>query len=400
MFNDKVIYFLAIGQTLAWATIYYVFPALLLRWEADFGWSKADLTGAITMAVLISAALSPVAGKIIDRGRGAEMMAGCAALAGLGVMAISVVTEVWHFYLCWAVIGAALAGCLYEPCFALITRARGAEARKGITAVTLAAGFASTLSFPIAHAIAGAFDWQRVVLLFGATAVFIVSPLLWIGIRGLERERAAQPDAASFAKMPSKSRAFLSSSAFWCLAIGFALSALLHGAALHHLLPLLDARGVASDMAVLVASFIGPMQVAGRIAMMATEKHISSHGVALVSFAALSLSAFVLLLDGTSAFSLVVFITLFGSAYGMTSILRPVLARDILGDSDFGAKSGALALPYLAGAAIAPYLGSLLWNVGGYDLMLSVLIFTGVLGGVLYAFAHHQKTAASKVSSR
>lgn len=394
MFQDRAILCLAIGQTLAWASLYYVFPALLLRWEADLGWSKAELTGAVTMAVLISAALSPGIGKVIDAGWGAALMAGSAALAGVGVMGLALVQEVWQFYGCWAVIGAALSGCLYEPCFALVTRARGAQARWGITAVTLAAGFASTLSFPIAHAIAGAFDWRITVIVFGATAVLAVAPLLWFGTQALESERSQKDAERPIETILSQGYRFLRTSVFWCLAIGFGLSALLHGAALHHLLPLLDERAVTSDMAVLAASFIGPMQVAGRIAMMATEKHISSHGVAVGSFAALCLAILVLLMDGTTVLSLVVFVTLFGGAYGVTSIVRPLIARDLLGDADFGLKSGALALPYLAGAAVAPYVGSLLWGWGGYDLMLACLLAVGCSGGGLYLAAHRRPTTS------
>ena len=49
--DRRAILLLAIGETLAWAAIFYSFPAMLLRWEADLGWSKAELTGAVTLGV-------------------------------------------------------------------------------------------------------------------------------------------------------------------------------------------------------------------------------------------------------------------------------------------------------------------------------------------------------------
>jgi len=96
---------LAIGQTLAWASIYYTFPALLLRWEQDMGWSKPEVTMAITLGVLISALMAPLAGRIIDAGRGPHMMAGAAVLGGVLMILLSRVETLWQFYLVWGGIG-------------------------------------------------------------------------------------------------------------------------------------------------------------------------------------------------------------------------------------------------------------------------------------------------------
>ena len=82
MLKDRPIVLLALGETLIWAAIFYVFPALLLRWEQGLGWSKADITGAITLAILMSAFTAPLAGRLIDRGHGAVMM-GLSAFVGL-----------------------------------------------------------------------------------------------------------------------------------------------------------------------------------------------------------------------------------------------------------------------------------------------------------------------------
>ena len=79
--KDRPILLLAVAQTLVWACIYYSFPALLLYWESSLGWSRADLTAAVTLAIFVSAFCSPLYGRLIDSGRGAQMMAG-ASLPG------------------------------------------------------------------------------------------------------------------------------------------------------------------------------------------------------------------------------------------------------------------------------------------------------------------------------
>ncbi len=104
----------------------------------------------------------------------------------------------------------------------------------------------------------------------------------------------------------------------------------------------------------------------------------------------------ILLLIGAAAtpMLLIGFVIFFGGAYGMVSIIRPVIARELLGERQFGAKSGALALVYLAGSASAPFLGSLGWSWGGYRMVLPGLTLIVILGLCLYLAA--QRLVAKK----
>jgi hypothetical protein len=105
----------------------------------------------------------------------------------------------------------------------------------------------------------------------------------------------------------------------------------------------------------------------------------------------MGLSILLLIGAGTTPLMLVGFVILFGGAYGVVSIIRPVIARELLGQAQFGAKSGALALVYLAGSASAPFLGSLGWTWGGYEAVLPGLILLAMSGLGLYLVA--QKAA-------
>ena len=203
-----------------------------------------------------------------------------------------------------------------------------------------------------------------------------------------EVERTGKGKHVSSIHLMDTSHSFLRSKVFWFLAIGFSLAAILHGVTIHHLLPILDERGIHDEVAVTAIAFIGPMQVTGRLAMMAAERHISNHGIAISCFVLMGIAILVLFGAGTTPAMLVAFVILFGGSYGMVSIVRPVIARDLLGEAQFGAKSGALALIYLAGSASAPYLGSLLWSKGGYDLVLLLLIILAACGLALYLGAN------------
>ena len=382
MLRDRAILLLAVGQTLVWAGLYYVFPAMLLHWEAGLGWARTELTLAFTLAVLASALAAPLAGRVIDRGYGAVQMGLSAALGGMGVALVSQITQAWQFLAVWVFVGVMLAGCLYEPCFALIVRARAGGARRAITLIALVAGFAGTVSFPAVHVLAGMLGWRTAMAAIGLGVAGLVAPLLFLGARALEPARAAD---APEPRGPG--RRFVRLPVFWYLGLGFAVLALVHGATLHHLLPLLGERGVPAPMAVAAAAAIGPMQVLGRLTMVATERRLSTHACALIAFASMGASAVLLLVAGTSPVLIGASVALFGAAYGTVSILRPVVARDMLGGDGFGAISGGLALLYLASSAISAYLGAVIWQVGGYRLMLALLVALAGIGALLYAAA-------------
>lgn len=385
MFKDRAITLLAIGQTFAWAGVFYTFPALLLRWEQDLGWSKTDLTGAITIAVLMSAIGSPLAGKLIDTGRGPYLMAGSAVLGGIGLLLLSEVDKLWQFYGALTIIGLSMAGCLYEPCFALVTRTRGKDAKQGIIFITLAAGFASTISFTAMHTLAQELGWRTSVAQVGLLMILFVAPVFWFGANGLEKSGKLNTGSAT---KTEKQNSFLRKPVFWFLAIGFAFSAVVHGATLHHLLSILDEKGLSDELTILAASFIGPMQVAGRLAMMSSEKFTSHHSLTIAAFFCMGVSIILLILTDASSVFLSAFVILFGGAYGTISVLRPLIAREVLGIQNFGAKSGTLALPYLVGSALAPYFGSIIWEYGGYNVMLGILVLLAVIGCLLYIIAH------------
>src|SRR3546814_8640021 len=136
--------FRSIAQTIVWAGLFYSFPALILRWETDFGWAKAELTGAVTLSIALSAVLSPLAGRLIDCGLGPQVLAGGALAGGLCIGLVGLVQSLWQFYALWCLLGVAIAFCLYDACFAVVVRAVGSYARRPITLITLAAGPAET----------------------------------------------------------------------------------------------------------------------------------------------------------------------------------------------------------------------------------------------------------------
>lgn len=373
----RIVWPLAIAETIVWAAMYYSFPALLLEWEKDFGWSKTELTGAFTISLLVSAAASPIAGRFIDRGYGRYMLVGCTIFGAACLMLLSQVTQLWQFYAVWFLLGIAMAGCLYDACFAILTLTMGDAAKRSITLVTLAAGFAGTVSFPSANALAATVGWRGALMVFAGVMVVVSAPLFWSAC-GMANDNPRAPALPTGKKSETILR-LTRSPLFWCLSLCFIALALNHGMLINHMLPLLNERGVQPETAILAASMIGPMQVMGRLVIMAVEKHVSTSGLFVVCTLALATAS--ISIYGAIAIPalLVGFVVFQGAGNGFVSILRPVIIAEYLGRKDYGLIAGVLAGAYLIGFALAPIVGSLIWEVGDYDRVIEFALFTSVI---------------------
>ena len=376
---------LAVAQIVIWAAMYYSFPALLPHWESDLGWSKTELSGAFTGALVVTAFLAPMAGRMIDSGAARLIHPGGALAGALLLVLLSQVTQIWQFFAIWLALGVTMAFSLYEACFAILTITVGAGARTAITSVTLIGGFAGTLSFPSAHFLVGIVGWRGTLLCFAAAVVLVALPMMLWGLRLLERHRAPPAEAPATVNGAS-ARPVTRRPAFWCLAFAFGTIGLTHGLILGHLLPILADKGIGEAAAVLAASMIGPMQVLGRVVTMATEKRVNIFGVAIGCYAGMAIGVAALLMAGAAPWLVAVFVMMHGAGYGTASIMRPVLTADLLGRHRFGVTAGKLAIPFMLGFAVGPTIAALVWEVGGYDMVI-VLALLSVLAGLGAVFA-------------
>jgi MFS family permease len=383
---------LAIAQTVIWASIFYIFPALLPTWERETDWSKTELTGAFTLSLLLAAMTSPLAGRLIDRGYGRELMLGGTLLAIGCLMALSQVQTLVQFYGVWLVLGLCMSASLYEPCFANLIRHLTDKAKPTITRITLVAGLAGTVAFPTAHWLTSMMGWQYAVMCFAAGVALTTLPLTALGLTRLQRQF---PVAAPVTVGKTASPPY--SVMFWFLALAFLIISLVHGMIITHLLPLLAERSVPVTSAILIASCIGPMQVFGRLVMVATERHVSTQITNMACFVGMAMGVTALTFAGASLLLIGTFVVLHGAAYGVNSIVRPILTREVLGNKSFGEISGRIGGLSILGTAIAPFAGSLIWQLAGYSTMLIlsiILLLTGL--GLLQAAIWQGRAAATK----
>lgn len=367
---QKIVWSFAIAETLVWAAYYYSFAAFFPTWEADLGFSKSTLTGAFTISLVVAAAFAPLVGRFIDFGYGRVFFVGGAVLAAVLLLLLSQVTEVWQFYAVWFGIGVAMSGSLYEACFAIVTHSMGNQARRAITLITLAAGFASTVSFPSAHILTQLFDWRTAVVIFAIIIMVVAVPLILYG--SYHAIQYSKGDVRVPSTTARKAMFVTKTVTFWFIAITFTLAACAHGMITTHMLPILTGRGFSGEAAVLGASMIGPMQVAGRLVMVVFERYVSVFIICVVSFAAIIAAGGALFFAKFVPFTIVFFIVFQGAGYGVFSIIRPTIIAELLGRRDFGIIAGLLAIGFMFGSAVAPTIASVIWEVSNYNAVILV----------------------------
>jgi MFS family permease len=355
---------LALTQTVSWAILYYAFSSFVLPMHQALNWPKATLMGALTVGLVVWGLATYAVGAAIDRGWGRQVMTSGSVLAGLACLAWGQVTQVWMLYAVCVAIGLACAMTLYEPAFALLTKRYPQHYRRAITTLTLVAGFASTVSFPVCGALIAALGWRDALTVLGAVLLLAVVPLQAWSLRG--PALGSSPEKAN-AQDDATVREALRHPAFWLLCLAFMGVSFAASALWAHVMPLFAAKGFNAVQATAVLVWIGPLQVVGRLAFVGWGAGFSLRRMGAVVMACSTL-AFGVLAMAHALPAMFVFAVLFGLANGVFTIVRGALVPLYFGRTHIGRISGAMAALGLVARAFAPWTAATaLPLAGGYD---------------------------------
>ncbi|UOD50865.1 MFS transporter [Orrella daihaiensis] len=374
---------LGLGQICAWGSLYYSFPLIVLRMEAELGWSKSELYAGATIGLAMTALLSYPVGVGIDRGHGKWIMAG-ASFAAMIVMAWwSITDSLLAFYFICALSGAIQAAVLYEPAFAVFARHVGARnARAGITHITLWGGFASTVFIPVTELLINAVDWRNTLLWLGAVNFIYGLLYLWL-IRpqtDLDHAHTGEQKLADISRDRQIVRENLGSSLFWLILGSLTIYAGMFSAFTFHMYPLLQEDGLSERDVVLAIAIIGPAQVLGRYLVTIYAPGVPLRWLGSVMVAVFPV-AFALLIQANPGFWLVaVVFAAYGMANGIFTIVRSFVVPEMLSPHAYGALNGIITIAATAARAAAPLAAAWLWTVNqSYGLVMWAIVGASLL---------------------
>ncbi len=345
---------LGVAQTLAWGTTYYLPAILIPAVLEELGGDRTLIYGAFSLALLISGFAAPRVGRAIEQwgGRPVLMLSSCVLSTGLVLLALLPGLGGW--FIAWVVLGIGMALGLYEAAFATLGVLFGRAARRPITMVTLLAGFASTVGWPMTAALVPEIGWRNTCLFYVGINMLVVLPLYWLLPRGHGGEAAAQ-HAQEAAPPPTAwmRRAFL------LLACFFTIRALITGVVAVHFVVLFGGLGLSVAAAVAVGALQGPSQVSGRLLEFTLGSNTHPLTVAKAGAALLPLGAALLLwapLEVGLAASL--FMVMYGGSNGLLTISKGQVPLALFGPKGYPVLMGKLAMPILVAQAIAPTLSA------------------------------------------
>jgi predicted MFS family arabinose efflux permease len=372
---------LGITQIIAWGTTLYALGVLGKPIAADTGWGQSLVFGGLTVGLLVSGAVSTLVGRLVDRRGGRWVMSAGSVLVAVGLVALACVRNPYAYLAAWAFLGLAMRMTLYDAAFAALVQVTPSRGRRAISYLTLFGGFASSVFWPIGHALDGAYGWRTTLVMFAAINLLVCLPLHWLGLARRETAEHAAGVAADAAAAPADppldGAARLVAMALFSVIV--AASAVVFGALAVHLVPILEAAGLATAAAVLVASLKGVAQVAGRIWDLTLARRWHPIDVGRVSVAFMPLSFLVLMLGGTSLSTALAFTLLFGVSNGLVTIMRGAVPLALFGPKGYGEVLGILATPYLLLAALAPAAFAVVVERYGYDTGEAILLGAGIL---------------------
>lgn len=345
----RVVGTLGTAQTLAWASSYYLPAMLAAPMARELGLSVTTVFGAFSLAMLLAAAVGPFAGRAIDRFGGRPVLIGSNLVfaAGLGLLALA--QGPWTLFGAWLLIGAGMGSGLYEAGFATLVRLYGRAARDPITGITLLAGFASTVGWPLSAALEAGLGWRGACGVWAALHLGLGLPLN-LSLPRLPQAGAPETEAASpVPEVPPPAHPMRAAA---LLAYVFAVTWFVSTAMASHLPQVLQLAGVGLAGAVAAGALIGPAQVAGRVLEFGVLRRL--HPLFSARAAALGHPAGALLLMALGGPVAMVFAVLHGLGNGIMTIAKGTLPLAIFGPQGYGALTGMLMVPTRLLQAAAP----------------------------------------------
>jgi predicted MFS family arabinose efflux permease len=360
------------AQTLAWASSYYLPAMLAAPMARDLGVSTPTVFAAFSAALVVAALLGPRAGAAIDRWGGRPVLIGSNVVFALGLAALGIADGAFGLFAAWVVLGIGMASGLYEAAFAALVRLYGNDSRNAITGITLVAGFASTVGWPLSTFLEAQVGWRATCFAWAVLHLLLGLPLNAL----LPRAGAFRSATPTPAPAPAPSGSDASLRATLVLSFVFAATWFISTAMAAHLPRILQAAGASLAGAVFVGALIGPAQVGARLLEFSLLRKVHPLLSARLAAAMHPLGAAILLVVGAPAAA--IFGILHGAGNGILTIAKGTLPLVIFGPQGYGRRQGLLMVPARIAQSLSPWVfGVALDHWGSGALMLSASV--GVL---------------------
>lgn len=382
---------LALGLTtiVSYGTTQYLFGVLEVPLATAFAWSRAELSGAYALSLLVAGILGVPIGYLVDRFGARILMTAGSVLAGCALIGLSQVSTLWQFYLGWSGgLGIAMALILYPVTFTVVTSWFVSERAKAFAVLTLVGGLASPLFIPLSGWLIPQVGWRTTLFCYGILHLVIAVPLHgWLIRRAPDpRDRLSRVGEASEASrqdISATAREALVSFRFWVLTGAYALALVGSAVVFAHQIAYLVSRGYGSFLAAAVAGALGLASLPGRLFLNLLSARVLPQTV-LAGTLLVQAGGLLMLILAPSAPWLLVYVLLYGAAFGVLSPLRAQVMADHFGHRAYGAITGYQGIPLACCQAVGPLVAGWLFDrLHHYDLAFWLCVGSFVVAALL-----------------
>ncbi len=375
--DARFVWLLSLLQLISWGSVFCGFALFMEPLEQALGMNRAESSLGFSLMLLAEGVLAFPVGRWIDHGHERAVMSVGSLLVALAFVLHSQITTVLEFYAVWALLGVGLAGTLYPPAFAVLTRRFPQHFRRAIIILTFLGGLASTVFVPLVAWLIDALGWRDALCVLAAMHLLVCAPVHWLLLRDA-------PQRAMLASTHTDSATlwhFVRQPQFWLLATFVVLLMGVTSALPAHMVSLLRESGMTESWAIAVPACIGVLQVMGRLGLYVTEHRVNVHATNRWVTVLIPLGFLTLLIGAGHGLWGVLFVVFYGLGNGMLTIVKGTVMAQYVSREHMGSLNGLLGLPVALARAAAPWLMGLLWSAeAGYTVGLWWMLAASVVG--------------------
>ena len=385
---------MALGSGVSfWAFGLYIEPL-----EDQFGWSRGEVSGALSLGVLSGGLAGPLTGRWVDTRGPREVILFGAVTTALTYCLLATTSELWQWYLYSMINGFFRQMMFFIPFQALISR--WFDRRRGVALSILGTGFAigGMVIVPVMRAVIDTLGWGASFVFSGVVIALLFVPLGALLVRNDPSELGVEPDGALLAGGRPEAggsavqrtgltlRAALRTPHFWLVGFGFAFLFFGMFGMLVHQVPLYVSIGVSRETAALIVSVTAGLGMGSRLAFGMIVDRLRRFEHLVIAMCACLAGALVALLLDSGAVGITVFVVFWVCGTGGGPIVEAMLLTRMFGLAHFGTLLGAMLVIEEIGLVLSPTIAGWIFDAtGSYDLALVLFACTFGLSALFFA---------------
>ncbi|QBD82775.1 MFS transporter [Ktedonosporobacter rubrisoli] len=401
---------LGITTIISYGTTQYLFGVLVVPISSSLHWSRASVSGTYAVGLIVAGVLGVPIGPLLDRFGARVLMSSGSALAGLSLIGLAQMQTLWQFYVLWSGgLGLAMALTLYPVTFTVVAnwfvRKRGAA----LAVLTLVGGLSSPICIPLSGTLVAHIGWRATLVVLGLAQLVLALPLHALLLRRHPEDVGLSPDGepASVAPatmgLPGTSlQEAVSSPTFWMLTASLSFVMLGSTVVFVHQVAFMISRGYDPVLAATLSGMLGLVSLPGRYVFNMLSSRISTQSLLLLSVVAQAVGMAVLVLS-SSLLWLVLYVIMYGTAYGAFSPLRASVMADHFGRRAYGSITAVQGVPVAVCAALGPIAAGWLYDsLHHYELAFWICagaFLLAALGLLLTTQPHYEHGRFAQMSA-